>query len=91
MGMEGLFRDADLSGFADNVNLSFDDIVHKTVIDVDEKGTIVASASATIGRGSTFYGKVDQFHCDHPFVFMVYDLKSDQNIATGVYRGPSAD
>lgn len=89
--LESVSSSRPMSGSADNVDLSFDDIIHKAVIKVDEKGTIAAAASASTGRGSIFEGKTDQFYCDHPFVFVVYDTKSDQNIVSGVYRGPSAD
>lgn len=90
MNITHLFSGSDLSGFADNVHMQFDDIIHKAVIDVDEYGTVAAAASASYGRG-VYFDEPERFHLNRPFIFVLYDLKSDENLFTGVYRGPSED
>jgi serpin B len=54
MGMVLAFTDADLGGMAENAGLVIDEAYHKTFIDVNEKGTEAAAATAvTIGRFSS--------------------------------------
>lgn len=87
MNITNLFAGSDLSGFADNVHMQFDDIIHKAIIDVDEYGTVTGAATASVGRGISF-DKPKLFHCNRPFMFVLVDLKTRQ-IFTSVYRGPS--
>ena len=73
-------------GFTD---LPFDDAIHKATIDIDEEGSVATAATAIIvSRGGG--NKIDEFFCDHPFIFMINDRVSHEILFTGVYRGPAA-
>lgn len=88
MGITELFdENADLSDFAENISLRFDDIVHKAVIEVSEEGTVAAAATAAPSIMSMPQDSIN-FHCDHPFVFMINDHITEEVLFTGIYRGP---
>lgn len=92
MGLTELFdENADLSDLAENVSLRFDDIVHKAVIEVDEQGSTAAAATAApviLSMPSEAMQPIE-FHCDHPFVFMINDHITEEVLFTGIYRGPT--
>lgn len=74
MGVYDLFSaSSNLTDFADNIQLHFDDAVHKTKIEVNEHGSTGAAATATSNRHG--YTK---FHCNHPFMFMINDRISNK-------------
>lgn len=81
MGIDNV--SGDLSGFADNINVSFDDILHKTVIEINEEGTVAAAATGSFARSMPF-----EFQCDHSFLFTINDLVTKEILFAGVYRGP---
>ncbi len=69
LGMEEAFSlGADFSGIGDDVWI--DDIIHKAVIDVNEKGT-EAAAVTIIGMATT--SMPDTFIADKPFMFVIAD------------------
>ncbi|XP_055306209.1 serine protease inhibitor 88Ea-like [Sitodiplosis mosellana] len=85
MGINELFGVAsNLTGFADNIRLHFDDAVHKAKIEINEHGTSAAAATATTNR----HGYI-LFYCNHPFMFMINDRISNEVLFTGIYRGPN--
>lgn len=67
--------------------LPFDEVIHKAIIEIDEEGTKASAATAAIER-SMSSEEVPEFHCDHPFIFMINDLVSQEVLFAGVYRGP---
>lgn len=89
MGINNLFG-ANLNGFSDHTPVSFDDMVHKAKIEIDEEGSVAAAATATMSRSMTFMQQEPvKFHCDHPFIFMINDRVSQEILFAGVYRGPN--
>lgn len=68
--------------------LPFDTVIHKAIIEIDEEGTKASAATAAISRGGISFGDAPEFHCDHPFIFMINDLVSQEVLFAGVYRGP---
>ena len=65
----------------------FDGAIHKAKIDIDEEGSVAAAATGmTITKG---FIRPDEFHCDHPFIFMINDRVTHEVLIAGVYRGPA--
>ncbi len=81
LGMTDAFDSslADFSGMveSDNGNIFIDYVIHKTKIEVDEKGTKAAAATAiSIGDGSSAE-PADPLtvYLDRPFVYMIIDME----------------
>ena len=83
MGMPIAFGSrADYSLFNDEQSLAVDSIIHKAVVDVDEKGTEAAAATGIdIMVVSASFSA--EFHADHPFMFMIKDNKTDAILFLG--------
>jgi serpin B len=78
MGMASAFRapDADFSGMDGLRGPFLSAVIHKTFVDVAEKGTEAAAAVAvmkTIGAGDGVPLPVVDFTADHPFLFIIRD------------------
>ena len=77
MGMPNAFgSQADYSLFSDELPLTVDSVIHKAVVDVDEKGTVAAAAT---GMGLVLVSATytAELTADHPFIFMIKDNKTD--------------
>ncbi|WP_413519017.1 serpin family protein [Psychrobacter glacincola] len=83
MGMPIAFSNkADFSLFNDKLPLAVDSVIHKAVVEVDEKGTVAAAAtSIVITPISASYNA--EFTADHPFMFMIKDNKTDAILFLG--------
>jgi serine protease inhibitor len=89
MGLGDLFSpSADLSAFSDTSKLSFDDGVHKAKIEIDENGSTAAAATSLFSFRSARPLEPSEFHCDHPFLYMIYDKNNNVVLFAGIYRGP---
>lgn len=89
MGIKTLFEaTANLSGFSNDANLTLDDAVHKSKIEVNEEGSTAAAATVLFSFRSSRPLEPAQFFCDHPFMFLIYDHKSKAVLFAGIYRGP---
>lgn len=76
--------DGDFSAVSKDASLFFEEIMHVTRMEVDENGSTASAATY-----DTYRGEVEQFVCDRPFVFTVYDKVLGQVLFTGVYSNPS--
>ena len=87
MGLAEAFTDqADFSSISD-IPLFISDVVHKTYIKVDEKGTEAAAITAvTLGVTSTGPGTILRF--DRPFLFAITENTSKSILFTGVVGRP---
>ena len=83
MGMPIAFGSrADFSLFNDEQSLAVDSIIHKAVVEVDEKGTVAAAATSIVIKPiSASYNA--EFTADHPFIFMIKDNKTDAILFLG--------
>lgn len=83
MGMPIAFSNkADFSLFNDKLPLAVDSVIHKAVVEVDEKRTVAAAAtSIVITPISASYNA--EFTADHPFMFMIKDNKTDAILFLG--------
>ena len=91
MGMAKAFSsEANFSLFSQNIPLSVDAIVHKAVVEVDEKGTKAAASTgitiSPISRG--YYVNTSTFTADHPFMFIIKDNKTDAILFLGQVNEP---
>lgn len=71
LGMAEAFSDkADFSGIRDDITIS--SVLHKAVIEVDEKGSEAAAATVVEMRGTSVSEPIT-FIADRPFVFLIAD------------------
>ena len=77
MGMSDAFDPgkADFSYITENLDLYLSQVLHKTYIKVDEKGTKAAAVTATtIFAGNALIYEVN---LNRPFIYMLIDCKSN--------------
>lgn len=72
LGMGSAFSEAqaDFSGMSGSRDLFLSEVVHKAYIEVNEEGTEAAAATGAI-MSVTSYHPVQEFHADHPFLFLI--------------------
>jgi serpin B len=87
MGMPDAFGDmADFSGMSSGVNIGA--IIHKAVIEVNEKGSIAAAVTAiTIVKTSAIAREII-FNADHPFVIVIREKKTGSILFIGTVMEP---
>lgn len=59
------------------------DILHKAKMEIDEAGPVTLmdhEANILLRR----------FHCNRPFMFIIYDEKFKEILFAGIYRGPKS-
>lgn len=83
LGMPLAFsRSADFSGMSNptdpNESLMIDNVYHKAFVNIDEAGTEAAAATAVVmkARGAAHTPNVPEFRADHPFLFLIRDLRT---------------
>ena len=79
LGMPTAFSDiADFSGMTGKKDLFISFVIHQAYVNVDEKGTEAAAATA-VGMKLTAVMPSNIFRADHPFIFLIQE-KSTGNI-----------
>jgi len=83
LGMATAFSDAaDFSAMSSSEALKISEVIHQAVVDVDEKGTEAAAATAVVIMPTSAAFPVREppqpilFRADHPFVFAIRDLRT---------------
>lgn len=91
LGVQRLFGAADLSGIAKG-DLAVTDVVHKAFVAVDEEGTEAAAATGVVVEATavTLERRPIVFKADHPFVFVVRDVKRGRVLFIGRVTDPKA-
>jgi len=91
MGMRRAFSngDADFSGIDGSRHMYIQIAIHKTVINVDERGT-EAAAGTGYGTGGVEPRKPLEFTVDRPFIFMIYDRRTDIILFMGIVNNPKS-
>ncbi|XP_064483105.1 uncharacterized protein LOC135395950 [Ornithodoros turicata] len=79
LGAASIFTDnANLTGINESGNLTLSDVIHKAAVEVNEKGS-----EAAVFTGFIFVPrinvrrKIEYFHVDHPFFFLIRHKLSD--------------
>jgi serine protease inhibitor len=81
---------ADLRGIAD-APLSISQVVHKTFLRIDEKGTEAAAATGVlIEMTGAPASPPPTFRADHPFVFLIRDRETGAVLFMGRITRPEA-
>ncbi|GAV04547.1 hypothetical protein RvY_14815 [Ramazzottius varieornatus] len=80
LGVEKMFNDADFSGISDSP-MRVSAVVHKAFIEVNEKGTEAAAATAAVMTRTAMFIERDilppvEFRADHPFLFVIRHEKT---------------
>ena len=88
LGIKSAFSNsADFSGITQDEKLKIDSIIHKTFIDVDEKKTEAAAATAITMVRATAARPVElpkaEFHADRPFIYFIIDGSTDTILFMG--------
>ncbi len=89
LGMTDAFDDmkANLSGISDAAQLVISEVMHKTYIKVDERGTEAAAVTG-ITFGVTSVGPDNSFRADHPFVFAIREKDTKAILFIGKVMNP---
>ena len=94
MGMPTAFsKDADFTGISITPpGLVIDNVIHKAYVDVHEKGTEAAAATAVVmKRASAPVSRPKAVFCaDHPFVFMIRDNQTGSILFMGRVVNPNS-
>lgn len=87
MGMPTVFNPvhADLSGITGYKSLYVSQAIHKAFVEVNEKGTEAAGATVIVTNESGG----PTFMADHPFIFIIWDNKTDSILFMGRVTNPT--
>jgi len=93
MGMKSAFKfgSADFSGMDGTKLLYISEVIHKAFVDVNEKGTEAAAATAVVMRAGCAPPRPETiipFKVDHPFIFLIRDRKTDSILFMGRIQNP---
>lgn len=95
MGMPTAFSDdADFTGMEDNPyeDLKIDQVIHQAFIELDEKGTEAAAATAVEMSSVTSVEsgpEIPVFMADHPFIFIIQEKRTGSILFLGRVVDPS--
>ena len=82
-----------LSADQDDWNLKISNVVHQVFVEVEEKGTEAAAATAIVMvtvTGLRIPAQPKIFRADHPFMFLIRDRRTGVILFAGRYSGESA-
>jgi serine protease inhibitor len=79
---------ANLSGFSTESKLQVNDAIQKAKVSIDEEGSTAAAVTSLFSFRSSRPVEPAVFHCNHPFLYMIYDQNSRAILFAGIYRGP---
>jgi len=90
MGIKAAFsKSADFSKMNGKSNLLIDEVIHKSFIEVSEKGTEAAAATAVVVREkSAMINKNPKVTINRPFVFVIKENKNNAILFVGKYVKP---
>ncbi len=95
MGMAQAFSgEADFSGIDGKKDFAISAAIHKAFVDVNEKGTEAAAATAIVMRATAMQRPFPApppivFRADHPFLFILLDTKSGSMLFLGRVADPT--
>ena len=93
LGIKDIFTDAaNFRGISETTNLVVDDVIHKTHIEVEEKGTKAAAVTAITFKNTSMPSgekEIININFDRPFVYIIKDVKYDNIWFFGVVYEPT--
>jgi len=88
MGMPTAFTgNADFSGMDGTRNLMITEVIHQAFVQVDEKGTEAAAATAVV-MGESAAMPRNIFRADHPFIFIIQEKETENILFMGKVVDP---
>ncbi|HZE96701.1 MAG TPA: serpin family protein [Planctomycetota bacterium] len=89
LGLSGAFSSsADFSGISAEPGFALSEVLHKTFVDVNEKGTEAAAVTVPMAAGSAPPKKNVEFKADRPFLFVIRDLPTETTLFMGRVADP---
>ena len=90
LGMKTAFsaKNADFSGMTGNKELFIGDVIHKAFIDLHEKGTEAAAATAVVMLKAMYNPDKSEFIADHPFLYLIRDNNTGSILFMGRVVNP---
>ncbi|EDN68409.1 Proteinase inhibitor I4, serpin [Beggiatoa sp. PS] len=90
MGMPDAFNDrkADFSGMDGTKELSLTSVIHQAFVEVNEKGTEAAAATAVLVGTRGLPPPTPEFRADHPFIFFIRHNSSGSILFMGRVVNP---
>jgi serpin B len=93
LGMRRAFGDADFSGMVEGGGVFVSEVLHKAFVDVDERGTEAAAATAVVGMMLSMAWDAPEtpvvFRADHPFLFLIRDRATGSILFMGRVADPA--
>jgi serpin B len=90
LGMKNPFTtQANFSGIDGRLNLYINQVVHETFFALDEFGVVAAAATAASMNMTSTPKPAEEFIADHPFLFFIIDLKSQEVLFMGKFSDPT--
>jgi serpin B len=92
MGLRDAFspKDADFSGASSAGPLFIGAVLHKAFVEVNEKGTEAGAATgALLAKGGKGEEPPPVFRADHPFIFLIRDMRSGSILFLGRVMNPT--
>jgi serpin B len=84
MGLATAFTPkADFSRVSSEPGFALTEVIHKTFVDVNERGTEAAAVTVPMAAGSAPPKKVVEFRVDRPFLFAIRDLPTKTTVFMG--------
>lgn len=74
--------------FEPGAPLRVDKVLHQAKVNVHENGTVAAAATSIQGMGASPPVCPTSFQADHPFVYMIYDIKKRVIQYIGILNNP---
>jgi serine protease inhibitor len=87
MGVAFIPNKADFSGICQHAYVS--DVEHKTVVEVDESGTVATGATTVTIRTTESAAPSVNLTLDHPFLYAIRDNQTGELLFIGVLMNPS--
>jgi serpin B len=89
MGMPLAFsKESDFSGMDGSRNLYISEVFHQAFVDVNEEGTEAAAATGVVVKARSLAPRMPRFVADHPFVFLIRDVRSGSVLFMGRVVNP---
>jgi len=92
LGMKDVFNSkSDFSGMDGAKDLYISAILHKAFVEVDEKGTEAAAATAVVMSLKSVAPRYPRFNADHPFLFLIRDNVTGSILFMGRMVNPNSN
>ncbi|MFX1445804.1 MAG: serpin family protein, partial [Promethearchaeota archaeon] len=88
--VDAFTKSANFSGISKEPNIFISEVIHKSFVEVNERGTEAAAVTA-IGIVGASIGPIKEppiFRADHPFIFLIQDSQTKTVLFIGKLMNP---